>query len=524
MKKQFIRWGAMAIAGSTLLCGLAGCAPQATSESESNASSETAVEKKDITFPLEDSPTITMMAPNFYDYTFDNCLAWNVLQERRYVDWDVQGIDTVALAEKRNLALSTNQYPDVFWKCGFTQSDVDRQAEIGVFIPLEDLIKEYAPNLQKILDENPTVRETITSKDGHIYSLPQIVSGNATVVPTWINAKWLKNLGLEEPKSLDELHEVLKAFKEKDANGNGDPNDEIPFTTDTDVSFLNFLPYFGTKIDPTSYTRLNDGKIEYVPAGEEFKEMAAYFKQLYAEGLIDQTVFSQSEDQVKAKVYEQDNCGMLLIPMPSRVTSLDEQLNYDYLNLFEPHDGVYRDSGVTPGTLTITDKCENPEIVIAWADYFYTEEGGALCWCGIEGRSYEYDENGVARDCMDPAEVGKVKMTLSGGGSIPSLRPEELRLDIMQAPNRQYNSEVMRFADTYADEIFPHFAFSDEVNKEMANISAILNPYVAEYFAKVVVGEYDLEATWDDYINNLKQMGMERYVEIYQQEYDAMQA
>ena len=50
----------------------------------------------------------------------------------------------------------------------------------------------------------------------------------------WINKRWMDNLGLQEPKSLDELYEVLKAFKEEDANGNGDPNDEIPLTA-TDV-------------------------------------------------------------------------------------------------------------------------------------------------------------------------------------------------------------------------------------------------------------------------------------------------
>ena len=33
---------------------------------------------------------------------------------------------------------------------------------------------------------------------------------------------------MDYPTNVDELYEVLKAFKEQDANGNGDPNDEIP--------------------------------------------------------------------------------------------------------------------------------------------------------------------------------------------------------------------------------------------------------------------------------------------------------
>lgn len=44
----------------------------------------------------------------------------------------------------------------------------------------------------------------------------------------YINEGWLENLGLDRPKTLDDLYDVLKAFKEQDANGNGDPNDESP--------------------------------------------------------------------------------------------------------------------------------------------------------------------------------------------------------------------------------------------------------------------------------------------------------
>ena len=48
---------------------------------------------------------------------------------------------------------------------------------------------------------------------------------------------WLDRLSLEVPTTWDEWVEVFKAFKEQDANGNGDPNDEIPFTA-MDTSLL----------------------------------------------------------------------------------------------------------------------------------------------------------------------------------------------------------------------------------------------------------------------------------------------
>ena len=69
-------------------------------------------------------------------------------------------------------------------------------------------------------------------------------------------------LGLSEPKNLDEFHEVLTAFKEQDANGNGDPNDEIPLSVPDGMSYLrNYLPYFGYNLDSDTWLAIQDGKL-----------------------------------------------------------------------------------------------------------------------------------------------------------------------------------------------------------------------------------------------------------------------
>ena len=111
----------------------------------------------------------------------------------------------------------------------FSESDIINNVEY--FLPLEDLIEQYMPNLTKAFEEMPALKAISTSADGHIYSLPSRMPKRpvACNVPV-INVKWLENLGLEVPTTIDELENVLRAFKEQDANGNGDPNDEIPFT------------------------------------------------------------------------------------------------------------------------------------------------------------------------------------------------------------------------------------------------------------------------------------------------------
>ena len=44
--------------------------------------------------------------------------------------------------------------------------------------------------------------------------------------------------------------------------------------------------------------------------------------------------------------------------------------------------------------MAITDACEHPEVIVAWADQFYSEEGGVLAWLGVEGETYKINEAG----------------------------------------------------------------------------------------------------------------------------------
>lgn len=106
------------------------------------------------------------------------------------------------------------------------------------------------PNLTKILDEHPNIRAAITMSDGCIYGLPAAEQmGTAGIgddedysiftIPQFsmINKRWLDELGLAVPTTLDELHTALKAFKDNDMSakvyGNA-PGSTIPMSTGFD--------------------------------------------------------------------------------------------------------------------------------------------------------------------------------------------------------------------------------------------------------------------------------------------------
>ena len=143
------------------------------------------------------------------------------------INWETM---SDSLAEQVNIRIAGNQLPDAFQGVGFSNYDLTSYGEDGVFIDLTPyLTEEYMPNLSAILKEHPEVKSAITMSDGKIYGLPAGEQmGTAGIgaekdysiftIPQFamINKAWLDDLGLEVPKTLDELHTALKAFKDND--------------------------------------------------------------------------------------------------------------------------------------------------------------------------------------------------------------------------------------------------------------------------------------------------------------------
>ena len=102
----------------------------------------------------------------------------------------------------------------------------------GIFKPLNDLIDNYGFEIKKLFAYNPDARKLITMPDGNIYGLTEYEECFHCYYASkmWINEKWLSNLGMESPKTTEEFYRVLKAFKDQDANRNGDSTDEIPLS------------------------------------------------------------------------------------------------------------------------------------------------------------------------------------------------------------------------------------------------------------------------------------------------------
>lgn len=496
-----------------------------TQESESKAEESKTKEAAGgpITFPLAETIEFTAFSGMNQSYSLQDNLAMQEAMSRANINITFDSVLAADQGEKMNLILASGEYPDMLFKSGIRIGDLTKYGGQGILIPLEDLIHEYMPNLTAKLDELDGW-QYLTSPDGHIYSVPQI-SNRGEINLFWLNKRWLDNLGLHEPKSMDELYQVLKAFKEQDANGNGDVNDEIPYSL-TQGDYLGLLKYSEFCYDESTMCAVIDGRLTYVPTTDYFKEYVAFLAKLYQEGLLEQNSFTQGGEQQQAIGQSGDVYGSFWTMGAFLTVGRDNDDDYVVMTPF------YEDTypiltGITDGTVAITDACENPEVLMAWLDYFYSEEGGILAWMGVEGKTYQVADNGkwewiLGGEYGDDIATVRSSSAIQGAQAHPSIQPAfwfEMSPEV-DADEVYLNNERKRIAEL-GKVALPVMAYTEEDNAQIATFRADIDSYINQFIAQVCIGEVNLESGWDTYLETMEAMGASRLAELHEKTYNA---
>ena len=159
----------------------------------------------------------------------------------------------------------------------------------------------------------------------------------------------------------------------------------------------------------------------------------------------------------------------------------------------------------------ITDKCEHPEVMIAWADWFYTPEGTILAMQGVENVNWKYDEEGY-RIGITP----EISAYLGGTSYMPCNTDLEYTSKLASAKNpdtRHYVMGGIQAADKYGVKK-PTLEFSEDASERYSDLNANIIPYVENYMAKVVTGETALEDSWAEFQSKLEAMGAAEYLDL----------
>ncbi|MCF6409491.1 extracellular solute-binding protein [Pseudalkalibacillus salsuginis] len=513
----------------TVILVLTGC----ISKEEASKESSKEVEVNKEGFPIVDEEiNLTMMAPGTGMAEWKDMPTLKEYSEKTNINFEYITPPMSDFQTKLNLAFASGDIADIIYAAGSSNLTAGMEVDYGkqgVLVPLEGLIEEHAPNIRKIFEENPEIKKSITTVDGHIYSLPAInmhPTSGWYRGPMWFNGQWLDALGVKElPKTTDELYDLLVRFKTEDPNGNGEA-DEIPLI---DVKMDSTRPWllgaFGLKewgIDEV------DGTVRYTPITENYKEYLTYMNKLYEEGLLDSETFSQSDEQKKAK--GQANRLGLFPDYFSFFTTGESEEEAINNPMFHPLTSSVSDEplfprspGINRGAFAITSNNEHPEASIRWVDYFYSKEGREYLNDGPEGYLWEKGENGARKylevpEGFDSSEDYRGTLTPAYGITAPTVTARIEGMELTEF-DKFIEDETKAKIDPYAEVPIPLMYLTNEEQSTVNTIEVDLQSYVEQMEAKFITGVEPL-SNWDKYVKTIENMNIEQYVQVYQDAYD----
>ena len=534
MKKKAV---ALVLAAAMCVTSLAGCGSStaSTTENASGEVSEAVVDESGkvdgvmykVGLPLVDEGTYGFSI--FCDDSKEKPEYYRLdeFKKQTNVDVEMRIFPYETATERLNLDLNSGDYADVVG--GWTLSDsmiLTYGVNQGVFIPLEDYFAEYCPRITEILDL-PGVREEMTAPDGHIYAIPYVCDDTKVGYSPYINGRWLKNVGMDIPTTTEEFEAVLKAFKEQDANGNGDPNDEIPFSADPNNKHIESMTgWFGLPMGKSGIGILDD-EVVFAGASSTYREFLSWFNSLYEQGLIDLEIFTQDSSTWEGKG-NRDLYGVSIAYGSGEFSGIvlegGEKSEFDVLPVLNTDKGgmwmrdtngfsVYRTQAV------ITDNAEHPEVTCRWFDNAFQLENGIGCNRGPVGTVVFKEDDGYrAIDVKTLSEEDQEKF--SWGNLWPQSLPKYMPSGFKYIEDHPTYNEKKVMEDTYEPYLtkttIPSFWIPLDKIDRYSDIASALTDYFNQRQAMFISGEMDIDddAQWQSYVDGLYALGLEDWMDV----------
>lgn len=493
------------------------------------------------TFPIVEEKTemevLSIVDAYVQDINTNEFTQWYEEQTNVHINWNVL---TGSSKEKLNVLLASGEYPDVFLGTNLTQSEQFGYGTQGIFLPLNDLIKEYGPNVTKALEEKDWAKEQITAPDGSIYALPGISETYHSRMPKkmWVYTPLREELNIPVPQTTEDFYQMLKAFKEYDS-------DIVPLAGSKEVNneILPFLMNSFIYTDIINYLMIdNDGKVKFVANTPEFKEGLAYMRKLAAEGLLDGLSFTQDRKALTRLAENPEKCRLGAVPSLTWLHftadggETGRYREYDTIPPLEGPNGVRmafdRGYQARQGAFAISNACENPEMAMRWVDWFYTQEGKFRSTMGKENEGWRYAQDGELGIDGRPAVFKRlIPFGTVGNSHWSQLPPVYNTLDDILSEavepgadniEKRMLDETKNNYELYSglDHTVPYMFFTQEDTRVINNLTKAILDYVNQFVSKAVLGEANLDADWDAYVNELERLGVGQYVETYQKNYE----
>lgn len=324
---------------------------------------------------------------------------------------------------------------------------------------------------------------------------------------------------------------MLRDFREKDANGNGQ-QDEImfidPSSFRTSIAQWFDLPTDMIALDPV------ENKIVSPWNSPNVKPYFEYLNSLVQEGILDPSVAGNFELMAQKRAENKLGClwdytnAMWNEPT---VAEIAPDALYAPLMPLPALDGVEPGSMSEPGSMVweryvVTKDCEDLEAVARLLDIVYSDEYAVLTAFGQEGVNFTY-EDGVMTPIPDLTADMAHEQRISEGamlwnGVLPRVQEVDMRQQVANCDDykRQVTLDLIDYDLKYPDQVNNFLALptkeeSDKINALLPNLQTASK----ELATKLTLGQISVDDL-DKEVEKLEELGLSELVDIYQARYE----
>lgn len=444
--------------------------------------------------------------------------------------------------EQFSLLIASSSLPDIIEYDWYSRYPEGPQAAIddGVIISLNEYLENGSlPNLAKVFENDPELAATCRTYEGDYYVFPFIRSDELMVQkgggPT-VRLDVLQKLGLDLPETIADWEEFFAKAQEI-----GYEHPFIARYDDIHGSSMSssesvFLGAYGTY-----YTFfVDDGKIKFGPIEDGYKDYLIKMADWYAKGYIDPDFLTLDNSGLDGKMtgdicvatYRSPDSGIGVWTKNMQATNPDVVFcaaKFPVLNEGDTrYFGAMNLRYQAAYSAAITTSCKDVEAALKLLDYAYSEEGRLLYNFGVEGISFEYDENGTPQftdlirnnpDGLSLKEAMILWCRNSAGGPFE----KDAGPILAQRVGNQYQYDAPFFWDASIDwsKNLPRMVYSGEENSALNDIMNEIDTILEEMTVKIIIGDQSADA-YDDYVATMKEAGIEEAIEIVQTAYDRM--
>ena len=461
-------------------------------------------------------------------------------------DWVASSSD---YDEKMNLCIGSGTIPEMM---NVNATQYRALLKYDMIQPLDQYFEDYASDKLKgfVKSGGEELKKCITNDKGEMMAIPAPSMMVGEMNEMWIRQDWLDKLGLEAPRTWDEMVKVAEAFVTQDPDGNGE-NDTIGILGPGNSDHMNAIggnqfgldPLFSSfQSYPQYWLQGEDGTVEYGSIQPETRDALEKISELYTNKLIDPEMLVRSDSKeplLAGKV------GIFFGPWWCGYTVADATLAgaADWHAYFTPlsEDGNYYTHMAEPTTqyVVASKACKNPEAAFKIINYLikyeqkWVDEG--ISTTGELGSSDFYplyntydnaDEVEVSYDAltkylageitMDDVDFSTHKLLKSDMEAVKKLKKEpydDFSLDKWNLDSDVAKNNLPRLvailvgdAPSVNEKYVPVYNAYNGQTETMETKWANLKKMEEETFSKIVMGKADI-SEFDTFVKNWKSQG-----------------